>query len=139
VYEGYCSDITRVACVGRASDEARAVYEIVYEAHMRARETAKPGVPAREVDRAARAVIEKAGYGDYFVHRTGHGIGLSIHEPPYLAQTYDGVLEVGHCFTIEPGHLPAGQVRRAHRECLHCHRARLRIAERRTAHADSRD
>jgi Xaa-Pro dipeptidase len=70
---------------------------------MRARETAKPGVPAREVDRAARAVIEKAGYGDYFVHRTGHGIGLSIHEPPYLAQTYDGVLEVGHCFTIEPG------------------------------------
>ena len=103
VYEGYCSDITRVACVGRASDDARAVYEIVYEAHMRARETAKPGAPAREVDRAARAVIEKAGYGDYFVHRTGHGIGLSVHEPPYLAQTYDGILEVGHCFTIEPG------------------------------------
>ncbi|MDW8107370.1 MAG: Xaa-Pro peptidase family protein [Armatimonadota bacterium] len=102
-YEGYCSDITRVASVGRASDEARAVYEIVYEAHMRAREAAKPGVPAREVDAAARRVIEKAGYGDYFIHRTGHGIGLSVHEPPYLAQTYEGVLEVGHCFTIEPG------------------------------------
>lgn len=103
VYEGYCSDITRVASVGRAPDEAKAIYEIVYEAHMRAREAAKPGVPAREVDAVARRVIEKAGYGDYFIHRTGHGIGLSVHEPPYLAQTYEGLLEVGHCFTIEPG------------------------------------
>lgn len=103
VYQGYCSDITRVASVGRAPDEAKAIYAIAYEAHMRARETAKPGVPAREVDAAARRVIEKAGYGDYFIHRTGHGVGLSVHEPPYLAQTYEGVLEVGHCFTIEPG------------------------------------
>lgn len=103
VYEGYCSDITRVVSVGSAPDEAKKIYTIVYDAHMRARETAKPGVPAQEVDRSARAVIAEAGYGDYFVHRTGHGIGLSVHEPPYLVEGNTTPLEVGHCFTIEPG------------------------------------
>ncbi len=102
-YEGYCNDITRVVSVGPAPDEAKKIYDIVYEAHMRAREVAKPGVPAQEVDRAARAVIDKAGYGEYFVHRTGHGIGLSVHEPPYIVEGNEQVLEVGHCFTIEPG------------------------------------
>ncbi|CUU36685.1 Xaa-Pro aminopeptidase [Armatimonadetes bacterium GXS] len=103
VYEGYCNDITRVVSVGAAPEEAKKLYTIVYDAHMRAREAAKPGVPAQEVDRAARAVITEAGYGDYFVHRTGHGIGLSVHEPPYLVEGNTSPLEVGHCFTIEPG------------------------------------
>ncbi|MFQ3610257.1 MAG: Xaa-Pro peptidase family protein [Fimbriimonadales bacterium] len=103
VCEGYCSDITRVVSIGHASEEAQKVYQVVYEAHMRARETAKPGVPAQEVDRAARRVIAEAGYGDYFVHRTGHGIGLSVHEPPYIVEGNTNLLEEGHCFTIEPG------------------------------------
>jgi Xaa-Pro aminopeptidase len=102
-YEGYCSDITRVVSVGAAPEEAKKIYAVVYEAHMAAREAAKPGVPAQEVDRAARRVIEKAGYGEYFVHRTGHGIGLSVHEPPYIVEGNGAPLEVGHCFTIEPG------------------------------------
>jgi Xaa-Pro dipeptidase len=103
VYEGYCNDITRVVSVGTAPDEAKKIYAVVYEAHMAAREAARPGVPAQEVDRAARRVIQQAGYGDYFVHRTGHGIGLSVHEPPYIVEGNDAPLEVGHCFTIEPG------------------------------------
>ncbi len=103
VYEGYCNDITRVVSVGPAPDEAKKLYDIVYSAHMRAREVAKPGVPSQEVDRAAREVITNAGYGDYFVHRTGHGIGLSVHEPPYIVEGNTQLLEVGHCFTIEPG------------------------------------
>ncbi|MER3402292.1 MAG: aminopeptidase P family protein [Armatimonadota bacterium] len=109
VYEGYCNDITRVVSVGHAPEEARKIYTVVYDAHMQARETAKPGVPAQEVDRAARAVITEAGYGDYFVHRTGHGIGLSVHEPPYLVEGNSEPLEVGHCFTIEPGIYLAGR------------------------------
>ncbi len=102
-YEGYCNDITRVISVGAVPEEAKKIYAVVYEAHMAARATARAGVPAQEVDRAARRVIQQAGYGDYFVHRTGHGIGLSVHEPPYIVEGNDAPLEVGHCFTIEPG------------------------------------
>ncbi|MCW5933097.1 MAG: aminopeptidase P family protein [Fimbriimonadia bacterium] len=103
MYEGYCSDITRAVCIGQASEEARKVYRIVYKSHEAARKAAKPGVLGSDIDRAARAVIEAAGYGDYFVHRTGHGIGLAVHEPPYIAQTYSKPIEEGHCFTVEPG------------------------------------
>jgi len=103
VYEGYCSDITRTVCVGQASEEVKKVYRIVYDAHYAAREAAKPGVSAREIDRAARQVIEQAGYGEFFVHRTGHGIGLSVHEPPYIVETNLEPLEEGNCFTVEPG------------------------------------
>ena len=66
-------------------------------------DTARPGVAAREVDAAARGVIAKAGYGDYFVHRTGHGLGLEGHEPPYLTSTSETILEEGMVFSIEPG------------------------------------
>ncbi|MDA4831757.1 M24 family metallopeptidase, partial [Enterobacter hormaechei] len=63
----------------------------------------KPGVAAKEVDKAARDVITQAGYGEYFLHRTGHGMGIDIHEPPYITATSEAILEDGHVFSIEPG------------------------------------
>lgn len=101
---GYCSDMTRTVVLGEPSDpEAREVHAAVAEAQEAAFRAAKPGVPAEEVDRAARAVIEDAGYGDAFIHRTGHGIGLEEHEEPYIVTGNEEPLEVGACFSIEPG------------------------------------
>jgi D-alanyl-D-alanine dipeptidase len=100
---GYCSDITRTLAVGEPSEELREVHEIVRLAQQQAFEAVGPGVPAEEVDRAARRVIEEAGYGPAFVHRTGHGIGLEEHEHPYLVAGNGQPLEVGNCFSIEPG------------------------------------
>jgi Xaa-Pro dipeptidase len=101
--ENYLSDITRTVCCGRASDEAKKVYRIVYDAHMAARAAIRPGVSCEEVDRAAREVIERAGYGEFFVHRTGHGIGMMGHEPPHIVRGSTSPLEVGQCFSVEPG------------------------------------
>lgn len=101
--DGYQSDITRTVAIGSAPSDAERLYRIVYEAHMAAMRAAKPGMPAREVDAAARAVIERAGYGQYFIHRTGHGIGLSVHEPPNLSGDDETVLRTGMCFSDEPG------------------------------------
>ena len=100
---GYCSDITRTVVVGERPAEVEEIHEIVREAQEAAFRTAGPGVPAQEVDRAARDVIEKAGYADAFIHRTGHGIGLEEHEPPYIVAGNDQALEPGMCFSIEPG------------------------------------
>lgn len=101
--DGYCGDITRVVAVGEASDEARRVYEIVYAAHQAAFAAAKAGVEAQSVDAAARRVIEDAGYGPYFIHRTGHGIGLEEHELPNIVAGNAQILAPGMCFSIEPG------------------------------------
>ncbi len=101
--ENYLSDITRTVCCGPASDEAKSVYRTVFAAHMAAREAIRPGVACEEIDRAARDVIEADGYGDYFVHRTGHGIGLMGHEPPHIVQGSTSLLEEGQCFSVEPG------------------------------------
>lgn len=100
---GYNSDMTRTVCIGDATPEIQKVYKTVYDAHYAARAIVKPGVTAEAVDAAAREVIERAGYGEFFVHRTGHGIGLSVHEPPYLVRGNKQVLEEGMCFSIEPG------------------------------------
>jgi len=100
---GYNSDVTRTVCIGEATPEIQKIYKIVYDAHYAARAAVKPGVTAESVDAAARAVIEKAGYGHFFVHRTGHGIGLSVHEPPYIVKGNKQILEEGMCFSIEPG------------------------------------
>jgi Xaa-Pro dipeptidase len=100
---GYPSDITRTVCCGRASDEAKKIYDIVYRAHMAARSAIAVGVPCEEIDRAARRVIEDAGYGAYFMHRTGHGIGMRGHEEPYIVEGNKTPLTPGHCFSIEPG------------------------------------
>lgn len=103
VFEGYASDITRTFSCGEASEEMRTVADLVYEANRNARENGKPGMPAGEVDRFARAVIEAGGYGEYFTHRTGHGLGMEIHEAPYIFADNPLLLEEGMTFTIEPG------------------------------------
>jgi Xaa-Pro aminopeptidase len=100
---GYCSDMTRTVSVGEPSAEVSEVYEIVRRAQEAAFQTVKPGIPAQDVDRAARRVIEEAGYGDRFIHRTGHGIGLEEHEHPYVVEGNVEPLEPGMCFSIEPG------------------------------------
>jgi Xaa-Pro aminopeptidase len=100
---GYFSDITRTVSVGEPSGEAKEVHEIVREAQEAAFRTAGPGVPGQDVDRAARKVISDAGYGDTFIHRTGHGIGLEVHELPYIVEGNTQLLEPGMCFSIEPG------------------------------------
>ena len=100
---GYCSDITRTVSVGQPSEELREVHEIVRQAQEAAVLACGPGVPAEEVDRAARTVIEEAGYGEAFIHRTGHGIGLEEHEEPYIVAGNREGLAVGNCFSIEPG------------------------------------
>ncbi|MFN2589148.1 MAG: M24 family metallopeptidase [Actinomycetota bacterium] len=100
---GYCSDITRTVAVGPPPSELRDVYDIVREAQEAAFRAVEPGIPAEEVDRAARAVIESGGYGDAFIHRTGHGIGLEEHEDPYIVTGNRTELTVGHCFSLEPG------------------------------------
>ncbi len=100
---GYPADITRTFCFGSPAEELQKIHAIVLEANKAARAIAGPGVPCGEVDRAAREVIEKAGYGEYFTHRTGHGLGLEVHELPQIAQGVEEILEPGMVFTIEPG------------------------------------
>jgi Xaa-Pro aminopeptidase len=101
--DDYCSDITRTVFVGEPSDEERDVYAIVRAAQQAAFEAVRPGAAAQDVDRAARAVITEAGYGERFVHRTGHGIGLEVHEPPYIVEGNRTPLEAGMTFSDEPG------------------------------------
>jgi D-alanyl-D-alanine dipeptidase len=100
---GYFSDITRTVVVDRAPRGFGHVYDIVREAQEAAFQAVRPGVPAEEVDAAAREVIATSGYGDRFVHRTGHGIGLEVHEHPYIVAGNQQPLEPGMCFSIEPG------------------------------------
>jgi Xaa-Pro aminopeptidase len=100
---GYCSDITRTVAVGEPPPDFRHVFDIVREAQEEAFRAVAPGVPAQEVDRTARRIIEREGYGELFVHRTGHGIGLEEHEPPYIVEGNDAPLRPGMCFSIEPG------------------------------------
>lgn len=101
--EGYYYDITRSTYYGQPTDEYRNIWEIVLEAQSAAIDKAAPGVPCSEVDAAARKVIEKAGYGEYFTHRLGHGLGIDVHEPPYMVAHNPTVLEPGMTFTSEPG------------------------------------
>jgi Xaa-Pro aminopeptidase len=100
---GYGSDTTRTVHVGEPTDQEREVFEIVHRAQQTAFEAVRPGITCQDIDRAARTVITDAGYGDYFIHRTGHGIGLTTHEPPYMVEGETQILEPGMCFSIEPG------------------------------------
>ena len=102
VVGGYYSDMTRVHLPADAGEAAEA-YEIVRAAHDAAIAGLEPGLPCHEADRLARDVIEAAGYGERFIHRTGHGVGLEIHEEPYLRPGNPAPLEVGHVFSVEPG------------------------------------
>ena len=101
--ENYISDITRTFLVGDVPQELKQIGAIVKDANEAARAVVRPGVSMATVDKAARAVIESAGYGKYFTHRTGHGIGMEGHEEPYIRADNDQLLEEGMTFTIEPG------------------------------------
>jgi Xaa-Pro aminopeptidase len=103
ILNGYCSDMTRTVHLGGATREERAAYEAVLEAQETAVHAVKPGATCGEVDRAARDVLEKAGWGKYFTHSTGHGVGLEIHEQPRVAAGQEMRLETGMVVTIEPG------------------------------------
>lgn len=97
------SDMTRMAIIGEAPEDYYKTHEIVESAVSAALKVAKPGVRAADVDAAAREAIADAGYGEYFVHRTGHGLGLELHEPPYITATSETILQAGMVFSIEPG------------------------------------
>jgi Xaa-Pro aminopeptidase len=112
VVDGYCSDFGRTIFVGEPDTEFRRVYELVIAAQAAGINAARPAVTAREVDRASRAVIEEGGYGKWFRHRTGHAIGLDVHEYPFISEEDETPLKPGMTFTIEPsifwpGHLGA--------------------------------
>lgn len=105
---GYLSDLTRTFVIGDPSPQQVEISKIVHEANQAAHAVVKPGITAGSVDKAARDVIEKSGYEKYFTHRTGHGLGMQTHEPPYMRAGNDVVLEQGMVFTIEPGiYIPA--------------------------------
>ncbi len=102
-YEGYCSDITRTFVIGEPSARQREVYQTVLAANQEVIRAAKAGVRCGDLDKTARGVIEDAGFGKYFTHRLGHGLGLETHEEPYMYAENDELLEIGMCFTDEPG------------------------------------
>jgi Xaa-Pro aminopeptidase len=101
--DGYGSDTTCTVHVGEPSEEERTVFEIVRPAQQAGFEAARPEIACQQVDRAARKVIADAGYGEYFIHRSGHCIGLTTHEPPYMIEGETHPLQPGMCFSIEPG------------------------------------
>lgn len=107
---GYASDMTRTVAIGKPDQFKQDIYQLTLEAQQAALDFIKPGVTAHEVDRAARAVIEKAGYGEYFNHRLGHGIGMDVHEFPSIMEGNDLVIEEGMAFSVEPGIYIPGKV-----------------------------
>lgn len=102
-YRGYCSDITRTFGIGELSDEQKKIHRTVVAANRAAVDAARPGVACGSIDAAARKVITDAGYGEYFTHRLGHGLGLEAHEPPYMFGRNEQLLQPGMVFTDEPG------------------------------------
>ncbi len=103
IYQGYHSDMTRTVVLGEATNKQHEIYEIVLEAQLAGLAAVKAGVPAREVDETSRRVITERGYGEYFGHGTGHGVGLAIHERPRVNTKDDTILQPGMVITIEPG------------------------------------
>ncbi|QUW22709.1 aminopeptidase P family protein [Sporosarcina sp. Marseille-Q4063] len=103
VYNGYCSDITRTVAFGEPTAAKREIYETVKKAEQAAVDLVRPGVKAKEIDKAARNIIDDAGFGEYFTHRIGHGLGISVHEYPSITGANEMKLEEGMVFTIEPG------------------------------------
>jgi|SRR5690625_2094475 len=103
IYEGYCSDITRTLAVGEISEELTKIYNIVLAAQEKSVAKIKPGMTGQEADAIARVYINEAGYGKYFGHSTGHGLGLEVHEQPTLSMKSETVLKPGMVVTVEPG------------------------------------
>lgn len=100
---GYASDTSRTAFVGEPDPEFAALYAVLREAQAAACDAVRPGVPCSEIDGVARRIIDEAGYGEAFIHRTGHGIGMETHEEPYIVASNAEPLQAGHAFSVEPG------------------------------------
>jgi Xaa-Pro aminopeptidase len=107
--DGYCSDITRCVHIGEPSAEISDAYAVLHHAQQTAVAAGTVGAACQDVDRAARRIIDDAGYGEYFVHRTGHGIGMEAHEDPYMVEGNELPLEAGHAFSVEPGIYVSGR------------------------------
>lgn len=103
IYKGYCSDITRTVFLGKPGSEMEKIYNIVLEANLLGIEAVKCGMSGKEIDTVSREFIQKAGYGEYFGHGLGHGVGLEIHEDPTLSMRGDIILKDGMVVTVEPG------------------------------------
>lgn len=103
LYRGYCTDMTRTISFGNPTGTIKKIHAVVLKAQEAAIKKIKPGVKASDLDVAARAIIEEAGYGEHFGHALGHGVGLEVHERPYIAKTSRDVIEEGMVFTVEPG------------------------------------
>ena len=99
----YCSDITRTFVMGEPSKEMKHIYDVVHEAQLKGLEVIKPGIKAKDVDFACRDFIDKMGYGDYFTHSTGHGLGIVVHDSLAISPRSETVLKEGMVFTVEPG------------------------------------
>ncbi|MGX7200196.1 aminopeptidase P family protein [Enterococcus nangangensis] len=110
IWKGYCSDATRTVSYKEPKDFDRKIHEIVLEAQLNAQQAIKPGITAAELDAVARNTIASYGYGEYFTHRLGHGLGTTVHEFPSLVEGNDLVIEEGMCFSIEPGIYIPGKV-----------------------------
>ncbi|WP_251546626.1 M24 family metallopeptidase [Limosilactobacillus caecicola] len=119
VNEGYISDVSRTIAVGQLNDRQKEIYRVCLEAQLTAQDAAKPGITAAELDAAARKIIDHAGYGEYFIHRLGHGMGSSEHEFPSIMEGNDLVLEPGMCFSIEPGIYIPGFAGVRIEDCVH--------------------
>lgn len=119
VYNGYCSDVTRTVAYKQPTDFQKDIYSIVLEAQLKAMDAVRPGISAGELDEIARGVISGYGYGEYFNHRLGHGIGTTVHEYPSLVTGNDLVIEEGMCFSIEPGIYIPNKVGVRIEDCLH--------------------
>lgn len=109
IYGGYCSDMTRTVAVGEPTEEMKRVYQVVLEAQLAGIAAARPGVTGKEIDAAARKVIVDAGYGNYFGHSFGHGVGIEIHEEPRASSANDQPMPVGAVISAEPGIYLPGQ------------------------------
>lgn len=119
IYEGYASDVTRTVAFGEVKSEHEKIYQVVLEANQTAQAAVKPGMRAGELDQIARKIIEGAGYGPYFNHRLGHGIGKTAHEFPSIHGSNETILEPGMCFSIEPGIYIAGEVGVRVEDCVY--------------------
>ena len=108
VVDGYCADMTRTFFLGENTEQE--LYDTVLKANLAGIAAVKPGIPFKDIDRAARKVIEDAGYGEYFIHRLGHGIGMEVHEPFDVSATDEVIVREGMCFSIEPGIYIPGRV-----------------------------
>ncbi|MCG4281730.1 M24 family metallopeptidase [Lacticaseibacillus saniviri] len=117
--KGYMSDATRTVAFGEVTGKAKDIYDVCLEAQLTAQAAIKPGLTAAELDKIARDVITKAGYGEYFIHRLGHGIGTSTHEFPSIMEGNDMTLEPGMCFSIEPGIYIPGVAGVRIEDCVH--------------------